>query len=62
MGRKLGGYSIKSLVEYFYRDPVAMSRGTGKIERRMGMDKILRRKLRGLEGTITLDRKRKIRN
>ena len=62
LGKKLCGYSVKSLAEYFHRDPVAMSRGMGKVERRMGADKDLKTKLRKLEEAITLDRKRKIRN
>jgi hypothetical protein len=62
MGKKLCGYSIRSLAEYFHRDPVAMSWGIGKVEGRMGVDKAFEAKLRKLEGSITLDRKRKIRN
>jgi hypothetical protein len=62
MGKKLCGYSTKSLAEYFHRDPVAMSRGIGKVEGRMGGDKALEAKLRKLEGAVTLDRRRKIRN
>jgi chromosomal replication initiation ATPase DnaA len=62
MGKKLCGYSIRSLAEYFQRDPVAMSRGIGKVEGRMGADKDFEAKLRELEGKIKLDRKRKIRN
>lgn len=61
-GKKLCDYSVKSLAEYFHRDPVAMSRGMGKVERRMGADKDLKTKLRKLEEAIILDRKRKIRN
>src|SRR3990170_5391485 len=60
LGKKLCGYSVKSLAEYFHRDPVAMSRGMGNVERRMGADKDLKTKLRKLEEAITLDRKRKI--
>ena len=62
MGKKLCGYSIRSLAEYFHRDPVAMSRGMGKVEGRVGADKDFEVKLRELEGAITLGRKRKIRN
>jgi hypothetical protein len=62
MGKKLCGYSIRSLAEYFRRDPVAMSWGIGKVEGRMGVDKAFVGKLRKLEGSITLDRNRKIRN
>jgi len=62
MGKKLCGYSIRSLAEYFHRDPVAMSRGMGKVERKMGVDRDFEAKLRDLEEAITLGRKRKIRN
>jgi putative transposase len=62
MGKKLCGYSTKGLAEHFHRDPVAMSRGIGKVEGSIGVDKAFEAKLRKLEGTITLDRKRKIRN
>lgn len=62
MGKKLCGYSTKTLAEYFHRDPVAMSRGIGKVEGRMGGDKVLEAKVRKLEGAITLYRKQKIRN
>jgi hypothetical protein len=62
MGKKLGGYSTKSLAEYFHRDPVAMSRGIGKVEGRMGTDKNFEGKLQELEGAITKGRRRKIRN
>jgi putative transposase len=62
MGKKLCGYSVKSLAEYFQRDPVAISRGIGKVEGRMGADKDFEAKFRELEGAMKLDRKRKIRN
>ena len=62
MGKKLCDYSVKSLAEYFQRDPVAMSRGMGRVERRMGADKNFEAKLRELERAITQDRKRRIRN
>jgi REP element-mobilizing transposase RayT len=62
VGKKLCGYSNKSFAEYFHRDPVAISRGIGKVEGRMGADKNFKAKLRRLEEVITLDRKRKIRN
>jgi putative transposase len=62
MGKKLCGYSNKSFAEYFHRDPVAMSRGIAKVERKMRVDKAFETKLRKLEGAITLGQKRKIRN
>jgi len=62
MGKKLCGYSIRSVAEYFHRDPVAISRGIGKVEGRMGADKRFQTRLRELEGAVTLKRKRKIRN
>jgi len=62
MGKKLCGYSTKSLAEYFHRDPVAMSRGIGKVEGRMGTDKTFEARLQELEGAITQGRRRKIRN
>lgn len=62
MGRELCGFSVKSLAEYFHRDPVAMSRGIGKVLARMGVDKDFEAKLRKLKGSITIDKKRKIRN
>jgi putative transposase len=62
MGKKLGGYSMRGLAEYFHRDPVAMSRGIAKVEGRAGTDKDFEVKLRRLEGKIMLGQKRKIRN
>ncbi|MGA2464621.1 MAG: hypothetical protein ABSH06_09745 [Thermodesulfobacteriota bacterium] len=62
MGKRLCDYSTKNLAEYFHRDPVAMSWGIGNVEASMGADKTFEAKLRKLEGTITLGRKRKIRN
>ena len=62
VGKRLCGYSIKSLAEYFHRDPVAMSRGIEKVEGRIKSDRDLEAKLRKLEEVITLGRKRKIRN
>lgn len=62
LGKKLGGYLTKSLAEYFHRDPVAMSRGIGKVEGRIGIDKNFEAKLRRLEEEITLGRRRKIGN
>ncbi len=62
MGKKLCGYSNKSIAEYFHRDPVAISRGIGRVEGRTGSDKDFEAKLRRLEGVITMGQKRKIRN
>ena len=62
MGKKLCGYSIRSLAEHFHRDPVAMSRGIAKVEGRAGPDKDFEVKLWRLEGKITLGQKKKIRN
>jgi REP element-mobilizing transposase RayT len=62
VGKKLCGYTSKSLAEYFDRDPVAMSRGIGKVEARAGSDKDFEAKLWRLEEVITLGKNRKIRN
>ena len=62
VGKKLCGYSNKSLSEYFHRDPVAMSRGIAKVEGRIRSDKDFEAKLQKLEEVITLGQKPKIRN
>ena len=62
VGKKLCGYSTKSLAEYFHREPVVMSRGIGRVEGRMGTDKTFEARLQELEGAITQGRRRKIRN
>jgi hypothetical protein len=46
MDKKLCGYSVRGLAEYFDRYPVAMSRGIGKVEKRIGVDKAFEEKLR----------------
>jgi putative transposase len=62
LGRELCGFSVKSLAEYFHRDPVAMSRGISKVLARVRVDKSFDANLRKLKGSITKDKKRKIRN
>jgi chromosomal replication initiation ATPase DnaA len=61
VGKKLCSYSNKSIAEYFYRDPVVVSRGIAKVERRAGSDKDFEARLRRLERVIALGQKRKIR-
>ncbi len=62
VGKRLCGYSNKSVSEYFHRDPVALSRGIARVEERIRLDKGFEIKLRGLGEEITRGRRRKIRN
>lgn len=62
MGKKLCGYLIRSLADYYHRDSVTMSQGIGKVEGRRGVDKVFQARLQRLEEAITRDWKRKIGN
>lgn len=62
VGRRLCGYSNKRMAEYFHRDPVVVSRGIGRVEEKIRLDKGFERRLRRLEEEMVRGRKRKIRN
>jgi len=45
LGRKLAGYSLSSIADYFRRDPVSLCQGIAKVEKRMGEEDTFRQKL-----------------
>ena len=60
LGRKLAGYPLSSIADYFRRDPVSLCQGMAKVERRMREEDGFREKLMELEKNLVEGRKRKI--
>ena len=60
LGRKLGGYPLSSIADYFQRDPVSLCQGIAKVEKRMREEEGFREKLMRLEKILVEGRKRKI--
>ena len=60
LGRKLGGYPLNSIADFFRRDPVSLCQGIAKVERRMREEDGFREKLMELEKNLVEGRKRKI--
>jgi hypothetical protein len=60
LGRKLGGYPLRSIADYFGRDSVSLCQGIAKVERRIGEGSGFREKLTELEENLTEGHKRKI--
>jgi len=60
LARKLGGYHIKALAEHFNRDPVVMSQGIMKVERKLMTDGAFQQTMTTLEEVLTRNRKKRI--
>ena len=60
LGRKLAGYPLSRMAEYFRRDPVSLCQGMAKVEKRMREEDGFREKLMGLEKNLVEGRKIKI--
>jgi REP-associated tyrosine transposase len=60
LGRKLGGYPLRRIADYFRRDSVSLCQGIAKVERRIGEGSGFREKLTELEENLTEGHKRKI--
>ena len=60
LGRKLAGYPLSSIADYFRRDPVSLCQGLAKVEKRMREEDGFREKLIGLEKNLVEGRKSKI--
>ncbi len=60
LGRKLAGYPLSSIADYFRRDPVSLCQGIGKVERRMREEDGFRERIIGLEKNLVEGRKRRI--
>lgn len=60
LGKKIGGYTLKAIAEHFHRDPVVMSQGVRKVERRIWRDHHLLRVMDALEKELTRGRKIKL--
>ncbi len=59
VGRKLAGHRVKVVAEHFHRDPVVISQRMQKLEERLREDGTLQGVVKGVEKTLTRDRKRK---
>jgi hypothetical protein len=59
MGRKLAGRRVTAVAEHFRRDPVGISLGIQKLEARLRRDGTVQGAVRGIEETLTRNRKRK---
>ena len=59
VGRKLAGHWVKAVAEHFRRDPVGISQGMQKLEARLRRDGPVQGAVKGIEETLTRNRKRK---
>jgi hypothetical protein len=59
MGRKLAGHRVKAIAQHFHRDPVGISQGMQKLEARLRADGTVQGAVKGIEETLTRNRKRK---
>jgi len=59
VGRKLAGHRVKAVAEHFHRDPVGISQGMQKLEGRLRRDSPVQEAVKGIEETLTRNRKRK---
>ena len=59
LARKLGGYLVKDIAEYFRREPMTMSEAIIKVEDLLRRDEGLAKKLRLMEMHLTEKRKKK---
>jgi len=59
VGRKLAGHRVKAVAEHFHRDPVGISQGMQKLEVRLRRDGTVQGAVKGIEETLTRNRKRK---
>jgi len=60
LGRRLAGYSLSSIADYFRRDRVSVCQGIAKVERHMRQEDRFREKLMELEKNLVDGRKTKI--
>jgi hypothetical protein len=60
LGRKLAGYPLSSIADYFRRDSVSLCQGMAKVEKRMREEDGFRENLMGLEKNLVEGRKIKI--
>ena len=60
LGRKLGGYQIKAIAEYFNRDPVVISQGIRKVEHNIKGAKVFAKKMAKIEEGLINNKSRKI--
>jgi hypothetical protein len=59
VGRRLAGHRVKAVAEHFHRDPVGISQGMQKLEVRLRRDGTVQGAVKGIEETLTRNRKRK---
>jgi chromosomal replication initiation ATPase DnaA len=52
LGRKLGGYKIKTIADHFRRDPVVISQAVQRLEQKIRQGEIASARIRKIEGAI----------
>ena len=60
MARKLGGHKVRSIAEHFNRDPVVISQGIKRLERKFKEVKGFAEKITRIEKFLTAKSSRKI--
>ena len=60
VGRKVGGHQMKGIAEHFHRDPVAISQGIKRLEKRLNEGKGLAKTIMRVEKSLTQKNSREI--
>lgn len=59
-GRKMGEYKVRVIADHFKRDPVVISRGVRRVEKRLMEDGVFRQSTEKMEKSLIGGRKFKI--
>ncbi len=60
LGKALGGYSFKEISDHFHRDPVVMSQGIRRLEKKIRDDETFAKAIAKLRRALTRNREKKI--
>ncbi len=58
-GKELGGHCFKEISDHFHRDPVVMSQGIKRLEKKIRDDKTIAKAIAKLRGALTRNREEK---
>ena len=59
-GRKMGEYKVRVIADHFKRDPVGISRGVRRVEKRLLEDGVFRQSMEKVEKILIRGKKFKI--
>jgi len=59
LGKELRGHSFKEISDHFHRDPVVMSQGIKRLEKKIRDDETIAKAIARLRGALTRNREEK---